>query len=270
MKRKGFLVEQVFGELKQAEMYLRTLGVRGLLLAIKGKLTNSTVLFKLKRLDCKSPFWLRVCYSDIKTYEQVFVLQDYKFLVEKHPKYIVDAGANIGLASIYFANKYPSTKIIAIEPEQSNFELLKKNIAPYPNIIPIQAALWNKNEEINLVDPGLGKWGFMTENQARVEDSLGNICHTVMGITIDKILEDYALEKIDILKMDIEGAEREVFSDNSSWIKKIDSIIIELHERMKAGCNRSFYCRSNGFDHEWMQGENVYLSRGNCLTRRST
>ena len=64
-----------------------------------------------------------------------------------------------GFASIYFANKYPGAKIIAIEPEQSNFELLKDNIAPYPNIIPIQAALWHKNEEINLIDPGLGKSG---------------------------------------------------------------------------------------------------------------
>ncbi len=82
-------------------------------------------------------------------------------------------------------------------------------------------------------------------------------------MTIDKIMEDYALTKIDILKIDIEGTEREVFSDTSSWIEKIDSIIIELHERMKAGCNRSFFLGSNGFDREWQQGENIYLSRGN-------
>jgi hypothetical protein len=69
--------------------------------------------------------------------------------------------------------------------------------------------------------------------------------------------------------MDIEGAEREVFSDATPWIYKVDSIIIELHERMKAGCNRSFYCGTNGFDHEWIQGENICLSRGHCLTRRT-
>lgn len=61
-----------------------------------------------------------------------------------------------------------------------------------------------------------------------------------------------------------------MFSDTSSWIEKVDSIIIELHERMKAGCNRSFYCGSNGFNSEWEQGENVYLSRKNCLMKRST
>jgi len=245
--------------------YIRTVGLRGLLYAIKAKVTNSTIYFKLKRPDCKYPFRLRIPSSDVPTYEQVFINHDYDFLVETHPKVIVDAGANIGLASIYFANKYPGAKIIALEPEQSNFELFKENIAPYSNVIPIQAALWNKNEEIDLIDPGLGNWGFMTETKDSTENLPGNICHTVMAMTIDKIMRDYSLTKIDILKIDIEGAEREVFSDTSLWIEKIDSIIIELHERMKAGCNRSFYCGSNGFDNEWKHGENVFLSRGNYL-----
>lgn len=103
-----------------------------------------------------------------------------------------------------------------------------------------------------------------------LENLPGNICHVVAAMTIDKIMKDYNIEKIDILKIDIEGAEREVFSDTSSWLERVDSIIVELHERMKTECNRSFYCGSNGFDNEWVQGENVYLSRRNCLTRRST
>jgi hypothetical protein len=88
-------------------------------------------------------------------------------------------------------------------------------------------------------------------------------------MTIDKIMKNYSLSKIDILKVDIEGAEKEVFSDTLSWIEKVDSIIIELHERMKKGCNRTFYYGTNGFDNEWKQGENIYLAKGNCLIRRS-
>ena len=250
------------------KQYLGTIGFRGLLCAIKARVTNSTVYFELNRQDCRYPFRLRVPSSDIPTYQQVFINQEYDFSVKTEPKVIVDAGANIGLASIYFANKYPDAKIIAIEPEQSNFELLKENVAPYSHVIPVHAALWNKNGEINLIDPGLGKWGFMAEMKHPSEHLPGNTCHTVLAMTIDEIMKDYRLTKIDILKIDIEGAEREVFSDTSSWIEKIDSIIIELHEHMKAGCNRSFYCGSNGFYDEWRQGENVYLSRGNCLTRR--
>lgn len=256
--------------IRSIRMYLSTVGFSGLLYAIKGMVTNSTVFFKLNRQDCTYPFWLRIPSSDVETYEQVFINQEYDFLAETQPKTIVDAGANIGLASIYFANKYPGAKIIAIEPEQSNFELLKDNIAPYPNIIPIQASLWHKDEEINLIDPGLGKWGFMTEIKVSSKSLPGDTCQAVVAMTLDKIMKDYNLEKIDILKIDIEGAEREVFSNTSSWIEKVDSIIVELHEHMKAGCNRSFYCGSNGFDNEWKQGENMYLSRRNCLTRRSS
>ncbi len=231
---------------------------------------SSTVFFKKTRRDCKHPFLLRVPTSDVPTYEQVFLKKEYDFSVVTPPKIIVDAGANIGLASIYFANKFPSAKIFAIEPEPSNFELLKRNTAPYPNITPIQTALWHRNEEITLIDQGIGNWGFMTVTRNSAKDQMCETSCAVEVMTLDKIMKDYDLEKIDILKIDIEGAEKEVFSDTSSWIEKVDSIIIELHERMKAGCNRSFYCGSNGFDNEWEHGENVYLSRGNCLTRHTT
>lgn len=250
------------------KMYYRILGFSGVLCAIKAKITNSTGLFRLARKDCQFPFRMRIPSSDVLTYEQVFINLEYDFLVKAQPESIVDAGANMGLVSIYFANRYPGAKIIAIEPEQSNYKLLKENVAPYPNVIPVHAALWHKNEEINLVDPGLGKWGFMTEMKNSPEKHLGNACHSVAALTVDKIMKNYDLAKIDILKIDIEGAEKEVFIDTSRWIEKVDSIIIELHERMKAGCNRSFYSGSDGFEEEWSQGENVYLSRGNCIVER--
>lgn len=252
------------------KLYLRTVGVRGLLYAARSKVTSSTVHFKLTREDCLHPLYLRIPSSDVPTYDQVFINEEYAFSVGTQPKVIVDAGANIGLASIFFANKYPEAKIIAIEPERSNFEFLRENVKPYPQIIPLQAALWNKTEEINLIDPGLGKWGFMTEGNLSSEGLHGSTCHTVKAVTMDDIMKDYGLEKVDILKIDIEGAEKEVFADTSSWIGRVDAIIIELHERMKPGCNRTFYCGSNGFDNEWQQGENVYLSRGSSLTRRCT
>jgi FkbM family methyltransferase len=250
--------------------YLKTVGLPGLLCAAKAKALNSTVLLEVNRRDIKFPFSLRIPSSDVPTYEQVFIDKEYDFLVATQPKAIVDAGANIGLASIYFANKYPKAKIIAIEPERSNFELLKKNVAPYRTIFPVQAALWNQNGEINVVDPGMGNWAFMTEEGSDAGNPRGDVCHKVTAITVDKIIDDYELKKIDILKIDIEGAEKEVFSETSSWIEKVDALIIELHERMKPGCNSSFYNGSNGFDNEWTQGEHVYLSRGRCLTRRST
>jgi hypothetical protein len=89
-------------------------------------------------------------------------------------------------------------------------------------------------------------------------------------MTVDTIMREHGIDHIDVLKVDIEGAEREVFRDPSSWIDKVDTLIVELHERLKLGCNRSFYNGTNGFDDEWVQGENVYLTRsGGCVARRS-
>jgi FkbM family methyltransferase len=256
--------------LSTAKIYLRILGARGLLSAAGNKLSGKSSLFCLRRSDLRHPLYLRIPSSDTFTYKQVFLDHEYDFGVNDQPRVIVDAGANIGLASVLFANRYPSAKIIAIEPESSNFELLKMNVAPYDNVIPLQAALWNRNEEINLVDPGRGKWGFMTAQKNLDSAAASAVCHTVRAMTVDRLLAEQNIDSIDILKIDIEGAEKEVFNDTSAWIGRVGAIIIELHERMKAGCNRTFYRGSEGFDREWTQGENVYLSRSDRLRRLSS
>ncbi len=260
---------QTLAMIKRVEHYFRTLGWHGLLALFNASVRNSTLLYPVKRANCAFLFQIRIHSSDVSAYRQIFIKNEYDFITRTPPDVIVDAGANIGLASLYFANKYPDARIIAIEPEESNYLLLKKNVGPYANITPVCAALWHKNEVINLIDPGLGEWGFMTEERDSGEGIPGEFCHSVQGITVDAIIDTYNLEKIDILKIDVEGAEKEVFSTTSSWIDKVESIIIELHECMKTGCNRSFYCGSNGFDNEWMQGENVYVSKKGYLTKRS-
>ena len=242
----------------------RVLGLKGLWYTIKAKFANTVIFYNLDKYGCN--FTLRIpSVDDVCIAKEIFINRVYDFLTETEPEVVVDAGANTGLAAIYFANRYTKARIIAIEPEQGNFDLLKKNVEPYPNIIPVQAALWNKNEEIDLIDPGLGTLGFMTRKDNSSKMLSGDTLHKVTAMTVDKIMDDYHLDRINILKIDIEGAEKEVFSDTSSWIDKVDSIVIELHDRMKAGCCRSFYCGSDGFDNEWQQGENICLSRGNYL-----
>lgn len=256
---------------KALKLYLRVAGFRGLVSIIRSKITGTRTELEITSKEIKFPVYLRTLSSDISTYVQVFINQEYDFDVKKLPKNIIDAGANIGLASIYFSNRFPNSQILSIEPEKNNFELLKKNVAQYKNIIPIHGALWNQNKEIDLVDPDRGKWGFMTQGNNTNEESLGEKCHRIQGITVDEVMKKHDIQFVDILKIDIEGAEREVFHDASRWIEKVDALIIELHDRMKSGCNRSFYNATNNFDEEWYQGENLYVARNQgCLTRRST
>ena len=77
-----------------------------------------------------------------------------------NPATIVDAGAYTGFSAIYFAEKYPAAKVLALEPDPSNFALLVRNARPYSNIVPLQQALWSRDGSLELQDPGTGHWGF--------------------------------------------------------------------------------------------------------------
>jgi hypothetical protein len=110
--------------------YIKTFGWRGLLCFGKIRYSSSRKPAPLFFRNNSKPTWLRPDSSDLLTMREVFLDRDYDFPVRDNVKYIVDAGANIGLASIFFANKYPDAKIIAIEPEKENFLLLKRNAQP--------------------------------------------------------------------------------------------------------------------------------------------
>lgn len=241
--------------------YRRLIGVRGMVYAIKGEITRKPTSLKVRRPEIKFPFYIRVPSSDVSVFEQIFVAGHYDFDIQTAPATIVDAGANIGLASLYLANRFPNSQIVAIEPEASNFELLERNVAPYDNITPIRGALWHEDTKVLLVDPNRGKWGFTTLASENIEELRGQVLYEVQGMTVGAIMKQQGIQHIDILKIDIEGAECEVFRDPSAWVDHVDSVIVELHERLRSGCNRSFYNSTNGFDDEWLQGDSVYLTR---------
>ncbi|MBS1191420.1 MAG: hypothetical protein H6R10_3212 [Rhodocyclaceae bacterium] len=254
--------------LESVRHYRHAVGLRGLFSAVRGKAARSPILLEIRRRDLRFPCYLRVPSTDVSAFEQIFIQRQYDFAVRDAPGTIVDAGANVGLAAIHFANRFPAARIIAIEPEDGNFEILQRNVRPYGNIIPLRAALWHQNRRISLVDPALGDWGFMTQATDGDEADYGRMVHEVEGMTMDRIMAEQGIDHVDILKVDIEGAEREVFADPSAWIGKVDALIVELHERLKSGCNRSFYNGTRGFDQEWWQGENVFVTRNRaCLTR---
>jgi FkbM family methyltransferase len=253
--------------IKLLAKYYRFFGSRGVFLMIIAVLTRRMIEFRVTVPGMKYPFRVRLKTSDVKAYEQVIYEKEYEIALSRPPSVIIDAGANIGLASIYFSNRYPNAKVISVEPEKSNFGLLKKNTAPYPNIIPIQAALWKENGIIELVDPGSGHWGFQTTDSS----SIGfRKIHKIQGMTVDKIMIDHGINYIDILKIDIEGAEKEIFENASPWLDKIGVIVIELHERLKEGCNQSVYSATNQFKTKFHRGDKVILERGATSSTSNT
>jgi FkbM family methyltransferase len=257
----------MLGILKRLKNNYNAYGYRGTLFAAKSRILLPHSEVKVKPPCCPTPLILRTRSTDVTTYNQIFINSEYDVDLAKTPRIIIDAGANIGCTSLYFACKYPQAKILAIEPELTNYSLLCKNIQTYPNIVAIRAALWKSNSEIDITDPGDGHWGFRT--YAQTERHHNSILDRVPGITVDQLLIDYMLEHIDILKVDIEGAEKEVFEDVNKWIEKVGVVMIELHERFKPGCTMNVMHATKGFDFEYKNGETLFLARNNYVPIKS-
>lgn len=181
-----------------------------------------------------SPFILRPNTSDLNVFISIFILGDLRLKNKLKPKLIVDAGAYTGLSALYYSFKYPDTKIVAIEPERSNFEILEKNTGKSENISRIRAGLWSSSAKLIINARETGKWGFTVKEVAESET------YDVKGIDLDEILRNTGMDEIDILKIDIEGSEKEVFSKNvQGWINKVKIIVVEMHDRFKPGCREA-------------------------------
>jgi FkbM family methyltransferase len=241
-----------------APTYIRMFGVVGLMGAMTAKVCRHPVTCRVKRPFPPHVLSVRVPSSDVLLYRQIFERHEYEVPVCRTPAVIVDAGANVGLSAVYFAHRFPNAQIIAIEPEAHNFAMLASNVADYPNVIPVKAALWHANTVIELFDPGIGPWGYVSGSAT---NAIGTWRQRTPAITLDKVLCDYAIDHVDLLKMDIEGSEREVLGSSAGWIDAVDAVIVELHERIRSGCEQAFAEIAPRFDHCWHSGELEYLVR---------
>ena len=178
--------------------------------------------------------FLRNLSSDFNVYKQIFEYKEYDFaneLFEKYygsiPKILIDAGANIGLTSIYFSNLHPDLKILAIEPEENNYLQLLKNIKYYYNIKPLQKAIWNRNTKLKIRNDFRDRqsWSFQVDASSGTQE--------VDADTLEAILKEQDINEIDILKVDVEGAEKQIFLEDKTINKillKTKIICLEIHD----------------------------------------
>lgn len=169
---------------------------------------------------------MRAFSGDIEIFYEVFFKNIYKLDIDpKAVKMILDFGANIGLATLYFSENYPGAKIIAVEPDWSNFLLLQKNtgkLSPGNNVINLQAAVADYDGTISL-NSATRKYN----SKIAIENQQG---YEVPATTIKTIIDNHQIESIDILKIDIEGAESLLFSGDLSWLEIVKNLIIEFHD----------------------------------------
>lgn len=200
----------------------------------------------------KYPFRIRLNnHIDRATFHEVILRKEYFLELKFHPKTIIDGGANIGLTAVYFANEYPDAKIVSVEPDTDNYNLLKENAAPYPNITPVQSAIWSKKTWLKLVDTGRGANSFTVEECTEQPGAF-------YATSIIEIMKQQNWDVIDLLKLDIEGSEKEIFTNGyEEWLPKTRVVVVETHDRHLKGSSRAvftavskynFSCRVQGLN----------------------
>jgi len=159
---------------------------------------------------------------------------------------IVDLGSNIGLTIVHFKNQYPSAKVIGYEMDTDNFNLAIKNCGQYKNVFLNNEAVWVKPGSVSyLKEQPNDAFSIDTSEKKGIQKM-----NKVNSITIAGIIAQYNISKIDYLKMDIEGAEKNIFKENDlSWLNYVDFINMEIHHENEMPLEEYIrILKSNGFN----------------------
>lgn len=161
---------------------------------------------------------------------RLFIEQTYARLVaEGRTPLILDLGANIGASARVLARYYPAAEILAVEPEPGNFALLEANTAGIERIRCVQAAVAAREGRVRLADPGRSTDAYRTGATADGED-IG----AVAAVSVRALLRLSSATPF-LAKIDIEGAEAELFAHDTDWVDEFPAIAIELHDWMLPG-----------------------------------
>lgn len=217
---------------------------------------------------------LREHTTDWSTFKEIYIRQSYRIdymahavalraayaqiLAQQRTPLILDIGANIGLASVYFHQEYPEADIVAVEPAPTNVEMLRRNCASHPQITIREAGIAARPGRLSLTNPSGDADAFRTCRATAGDDA------TVQAVTVAELL-DASLAGAGrvpfIAKIDIEGFEQELFGSDTGWIEEFPMLIVELHDWMLPGraTSRNFLRCVSELDRDFLYaGENVF------------
>ncbi|KAA9332266.1 FkbM family methyltransferase [Hymenobacter busanensis] len=173
-----------------------------------------------KKIMRNNTFWF------VQNVEEIFVDEVYRFESKNSSPFIIDCGANIGLSVIYFKKRFPNSRILAFEADNNIYNTCVSNVSAFSNenVEIVNAAVWTSDGEIVFAsDNSLG--GAIANSGAQEHE----------GITYQKVqsiqLKKYLNQKVDFLKIDIEGVEDLVLADCDDMLINVDKIFIEYHSK---------------------------------------
>jgi FkbM family methyltransferase len=166
------------------------------------------------------PFRIADTGSFVGAYQEIFFDRVYEFAPTTDRPLILDGGANVGLATTFFKYNYPNSQIISFEPDPFIFKMLDQNVAScgLKDVRLVNAALWISNTSLSFVCEG-GASGHIATSEESV---------STVPIAATR-LKSWLHDKVDFLKLDIEGAEPKVLEDCREELTNVENLFVEYH-----------------------------------------
>jgi FkbM family methyltransferase len=169
--------------------------------------------------------WLRPGSGDLFIFHEIFTNECYRMPHAILPQAgtIVDLGANIGISTLFLSQLFPESRFVCVEPNPFNAAVLRRNVAWLgPRVSVIECAIAEYSGEISFSDSDWS-WGGHIESEAS-----GN--RNVPCSTVSDIFRSQNIEFADLIKIDVEGAERTILSGQPDWLARVKCVVIELHD----------------------------------------
>jgi len=189
-----------------------------LMLKLGGRNNAIQHTIKLKKFGEVS---YRLNKGDLWSLREVLLDECYRFPGDMKPRVIVDLGGNIGLTSLWMSYSYAPERIVTVEPVATNAALARQNLAKTrSDVLLIEAAVGSKNGSAQFEEFD--------------ESNKGRLCLDHPGLTrvatVATLLDEAGItSEVDLLKVDIEGGEADLFSGDLAWLGRVKALIMELH-----------------------------------------
>lgn len=261
--------------LRQLLKFIRVFGITGGIRLWFSLLIQSNAASLVLRVPgMAAPIHLR--QRDLPIFWQILVMQENDFqslpqaarmatiykriLAEGKRPLIVDCGGHIGMSSVWFASRFPEAIIYCVEPDQTNFNLLQQNTKAYSNVTLLRGGVWNRSCHLEISNPLSGSASFQLRevlNPTPAQES-----SLLRAYTIEEVVRKEEASRLFLVKIDIEGAEAQVFQESVKWLEDTTMVIIELHDWLLPGqgTSKNLFKRlgENNFD-VVIRGENLLL-----------
>lgn len=196
----------------------------------------------------RDPVYLRVSNSDFAVFEEIFDRDEYAAIKQWNlpdNANIIDLGSNIGLATVYFTAVVPNASVVAVEPDEENCRVLRKNCRRllHDKRLQVFRAFIAAQDGTAGIDRGESSWAY------HKVDTIDAAHEAVQCISMPHLIQEGRMDTIDLLKCDIEGSERELFANCAPWIGRVKHLVCETHTPYM---NSDLYndLRSAGWDFE--------------------